>query len=721
MSDIDTDALSRYARDRDADAFAQLVDRHGPMVYATCLRRLGDEWGARDAAQETFVKLARSAEAIHGSVGAWLHRCATTTAVDLIRKDARRRRREAEAPARDAETLAPWDDVRVALDEALLELPDAARGLILQRYYQGRKLADLADEAGVSESLMSRRIKAAVDHLRDKLAIKGFGVTAAALTAGLAAESALAMPAGLAAGLTGVGLAGVGQASGGVTAGLLATTQAKLAAGLVLAAAIVGGGVTYQVLWPSNTAAVSAASTTVQPVANQRIIKVPWPELSQGDMQHNLVIRPDDVIRVPGPERIAELDLLANVTDVRPEDLLPSQAESRLQPGDRISVAIFELLDIGQDFRTEHTIDANGEIELFSLGVVKAAGMTATQLERQIAGRLQERELLRNAQVTVSLLSMPTYSVVTNQPIPGFFTGVSGIRRPDYRLLEAVELAGGLPEDTPIILVIRQEQQAGWRTVTLYDVEHQPYGVPVFIDYDTGNLFPITEGFREGGDEGARRFIEENGIDGGIDIAANRPAVLVNMHTYPPDDSSFVTASRFPVHTTAFTAAGNAYDVVLLSENREAGTLTLRYRPAERNAPPAGAAGPPPGVVALPEEVQGVWAGVEIGDPGVRRVTEIAGHRISYRRDDGLELYEADIVEIDLDADPKRFVAVIREAIVDDLVGRRVPAVWLVDGDGEDRALMYASFGPGAEGFPDDVAPGGGARAFRFSLQPAEP
>ncbi|MEM0914968.1 MAG: sigma-70 family RNA polymerase sigma factor [Planctomycetota bacterium] len=473
MSDTDTDALSRYARDRDADAFAQLVDRHGPMVYATCLRRLGDEWGARDAAQETFVKLARSAEAIHGSVGAWLHRCATTTAVDLIRKDARRRRRETQAPARDAEALAPWDDVRVALDEALLELPDATRELILQRYYRGRKLADLADEAGVSESLMSRRIKAAVDHLRDKLAIKGFGVTAAALTAGLAAESAMAMPAGLAAGLTGVGLAGVGQASGGVAAGLLATTQAKLAAGLVLAAAIVGGGVTYQVLWPSNTAAVSAASTTVQPVANQRIIKVPWPELSQGDMQHNLVIRPDDVIRVPNPERIAELDLLANVTDVRPEDLLPSQAESRLQRGDRISVAIFELLNIDQDFRTEHTIDANGEIELFSLGVVKAAGMTATQLERQIAGRLQERELLRNAQVTVSLLSMPTYSVVTNQPIAGFFTGVSGITRPDYRLLEAIELAGDLPDTVPLVLVIRHEY-AGVKAVTLEPFEFDP-------------------------------------------------------------------------------------------------------------------------------------------------------------------------------------------------------------------------------------------------------
>jgi len=192
------DALQRYADRRDPDAFAFLVTQHQQMVYGVCLRRLGNEADACDAARDTFVKLAKSAGAVRGSLVGWLHRCATTSSIDLIRSESRRRSREAKAAlpsavAADARHDPQWAEVRAALDEALDELPEAQRDLIVQRYLVGRSGAELARELGVSDSLVSRRVRSAIDELRHRLSAKGFSLGLSVLATGLAAESAVAV------------------------------------------------------------------------------------------------------------------------------------------------------------------------------------------------------------------------------------------------------------------------------------------------------------------------------------------------------------------------------------------------------------------------------------------------------------------------------------------------------------------------------------------------
>ena len=56
--------LQQYARTRDADAFAELVHRYADMVYATCLRITANAHDAEDAAQESFLELARRARSV---------------------------------------------------------------------------------------------------------------------------------------------------------------------------------------------------------------------------------------------------------------------------------------------------------------------------------------------------------------------------------------------------------------------------------------------------------------------------------------------------------------------------------------------------------------------------------------------------------------------------------------------------------------------------------
>ena len=62
-ADADSDAglLARFAKTRDEPAFAELLRRHGPMVWAVCRHLLADHGDAEDAFQATFLALVRSA------------------------------------------------------------------------------------------------------------------------------------------------------------------------------------------------------------------------------------------------------------------------------------------------------------------------------------------------------------------------------------------------------------------------------------------------------------------------------------------------------------------------------------------------------------------------------------------------------------------------------------------------------------------------------------
>jgi hypothetical protein len=53
----DADLLDRFVAHRDHEAFADLVCRHGPMVFGVCRRVLRDPHDAEEAFQVTFLVL----------------------------------------------------------------------------------------------------------------------------------------------------------------------------------------------------------------------------------------------------------------------------------------------------------------------------------------------------------------------------------------------------------------------------------------------------------------------------------------------------------------------------------------------------------------------------------------------------------------------------------------------------------------------------------------
>ncbi len=100
----DSELLRRFTGEGDARAFAALLQRHGPMVWAACRRILPHLHDAEDVFQATFVVLARKARSLrkHGSVGSWLYGIASRQAMRVRSAQARRRGREAQAAQRSS-------------------------------------------------------------------------------------------------------------------------------------------------------------------------------------------------------------------------------------------------------------------------------------------------------------------------------------------------------------------------------------------------------------------------------------------------------------------------------------------------------------------------------------------------------------------------------------------------------------------------------------------
>src|ERR1700722_2108000 len=123
--------LARFVEHRDQDAFAELVYRHGPLVWGVCRRNLANLTDAEDAFQATFLVLARRANTLTSreTVGPWLHKVAVWCCRNMRRANQRRLSRVnvgLTEPVGAREAPANFDLI-AELDAAVLALPEKYR------------------------------------------------------------------------------------------------------------------------------------------------------------------------------------------------------------------------------------------------------------------------------------------------------------------------------------------------------------------------------------------------------------------------------------------------------------------------------------------------------------------------------------------------------------------------------------------------------------------
>lgn len=211
--------LKRYARERDEVAFAELVRRHGRLVWALCRNLLPSEADADDAFQATFLALAKSANTIRDAarLGPWLHGVAYRVCLKAKREAARRKRRQEVASSKEAVRPvadSAWDAALAAVHEEVHRLPEPLRVAFVLCCLEGKGATEAAEQLGWKLGTLSGRLTRAKETILARLAARGI----AAAVAGAAAVS--------------------GGASGSVPAAVLARTAELIVDGATVPSSI---------------------------------------------------------------------------------------------------------------------------------------------------------------------------------------------------------------------------------------------------------------------------------------------------------------------------------------------------------------------------------------------------------------------------------------------------------------------------------------------------
>ena len=173
------DVRIQRAQSGDISAFNELVIEFQSLVYNLCLRMLGQQQAAEDAAQEAFINAWRSIGSFRGdSFRSWLLRIAANLCRDELRRRGRRPSSSLDTALEAGMPDPPDDDplpeesalnaeLRSSLDAALAQLPEEQRTAIILCDIEGLDYAEIAVAMNTSLGTVKSRIARARMRMRE--------------------------------------------------------------------------------------------------------------------------------------------------------------------------------------------------------------------------------------------------------------------------------------------------------------------------------------------------------------------------------------------------------------------------------------------------------------------------------------------------------------------------------------------------------------------------
>jgi RNA polymerase sigma-70 factor, ECF subfamily len=154
--------LVEAARNRDREAYAELIRVRGDRLYALAQRILRDVDRAEDALQEALVIAWRDLPGLRDPdrFDAWLHRLVVRACLVEAKRE---RRRSSNLHPLPLEVTAPNDDFLSVADRDQLErgfrrLPPEQRALLVLHHFEDRDPSEIAEILGIPGGTVRSRL-----------------------------------------------------------------------------------------------------------------------------------------------------------------------------------------------------------------------------------------------------------------------------------------------------------------------------------------------------------------------------------------------------------------------------------------------------------------------------------------------------------------------------------------------------------------------------------
>lgn len=335
----DGELLMQYARHGDEAAFAQIVQKHGRLVWSVCWQILRQHHEIEDAFQSTFFILAKRAGSIRScdSLCGWLYRVAYRTAIrarmTTKRKSTLELNSEDVADVDDKLRAIERHEQRAVLLEELQSLPEQYQQSLVLCYLEGKSRRQIAEELGCSIESVKGRLSRGRQVLRHRLIRRGVSLSLAmgAMTVPVTAASAAMTPKLVGLTVTGAtawaaGAAAAAKVSGVSThvirlahQGTVAMTITSLAKPALVAVALLGvvSGTLAIDSGSSEQSGPNSAAATIDLQQGVGAESGGEPALVGGENAIALVVAEEPAPDAPGPKKVK--------ASLKQEKLLASQ------------------------------------------------------------------------------------------------------------------------------------------------------------------------------------------------------------------------------------------------------------------------------------------------------------------------------------------------------------------------------------------------------------
>ncbi len=128
------------------------VEKFADSIFRFIVKNLGDSDRAQDVVQDTFTKLwLRYADVSFEKAKSYLFTTAYHTMIDMIRKEKNIGELD-ELKSVPSENDTQYSDLKEILDEAIKNLPEIQRSVLMLRDYEGYSYTEIEEITGLNQS-----------------------------------------------------------------------------------------------------------------------------------------------------------------------------------------------------------------------------------------------------------------------------------------------------------------------------------------------------------------------------------------------------------------------------------------------------------------------------------------------------------------------------------------------------------------------------------------